>query len=64
MIFFFSWLKGWWRRRDSKDNDLTDNKTVSRWEEDLDLADLSPYGLFAEYLEMGTVNVKKIDSLY
>ncbi|XP_065837575.1 anoctamin-4-like isoform X2 [Oscarella lobularis] len=52
MEIVLPWLKGWWRRRDSKDDDLTDNKTISRWEEDLDLADLSPYGLFAEYLEM------------
>ncbi|XP_065837572.1 anoctamin-4-like isoform X2 [Oscarella lobularis] len=52
MELFFPFFKAWWRRRDTKDEDLTDNKGVSRWEEDLDLADLNQYGLFAEYLEM------------
>eukprot|EP00118_Oscarella_pearsei_P025089 m.307479 g.307479 ORF g.307479 m.307479 type:complete len:886 (+) comp42341_c0_seq1:61-2718(+) len=52
MEIVFPWLKAWWRRRDTKDNDLTDNRGVSRWEEDYDLADLNQYGLFAEYLEM------------
>lgn len=43
------WIWNWWGRRKAKNNP---ENVYSRWEQDHDLQDFGPLGLFYEYLEM------------
>ncbi|XP_057314546.1 anoctamin-4-like isoform X2 [Hydractinia symbiolongicarpus] len=42
-------LKNWWRKRD---NLIEEQEKLSQWEQDYDLVEQNPQGLFYEYLEM------------
>lgn len=47
---FYRKLKNWWRKRD---NLIEEQEKLSQWEQDYDLVEQNPQGLFYEYLEMG-----------
>jgi len=44
-------LRNWWGSRKGRSHP---ESTYSRWEQDHDLQNFSQFGLFYEYLEMGT----------